>query len=183
MGMDVLAYTASPRTTPEARADDGYIIPNTGDPDGTIPVAWYSGTAPADLHAFLGQGLDHLVVALPLTPATTHLLGRDEFAVLARHGRRCFLSNISRGRIIDQPALVAALNGGLLRGAALDVADPEPLPPDDPLWDAQNAIVTPHISGVGVEYTARAFDVCYVNLERREAGRHLINEVDRRKGY
>lgn len=67
MGMDVIAYTASPRKTPESRKDDGYIVPGTGDPDGSFPSAWYSGTTKEEVHEFLRQEIDLLVVAVPLT--------------------------------------------------------------------------------------------------------------------
>ena len=67
MGMDVIAYTASPRKTPESRRDNGYIVPGTGDPDGTFPSAWYSGTSKEELHEFLKQGIDLLVIGVPLT--------------------------------------------------------------------------------------------------------------------
>jgi hypothetical protein len=67
MGMDVIAYTASPRKTPESKKDDGYIVPGTGDPDGSLPSAWYSGTDKEDLHNFLKQEIDLLVVGVPLT--------------------------------------------------------------------------------------------------------------------
>ena len=155
MGSDVFAYTATPRTTDEARADQGYVIPHTGDPDGTIPVAWYSGTSKEELHQFLGQNLDILIISLPLTPATTYLFGEEEFEMLSRN--KAFVTNISRGKILDQKALVKALNAGKLRGAALDVADPEPLPKDDPLWDAENVIITPHISALGSNYPGKSF--------------------------
>ena len=181
MGATILAYTASPRDTAAKRADQGYVVPHTGDADGTIPAAWYSGTSQAELHNFLSRDLDVLIVSLPLTPATTHLLGKAEFDLLSR--RRAFVVNISRGKILDQPALVEALNDGRLRGAAVDVTDPEPLPADDPLWDAKNAVVTPHISGIGTEYMERAFDVLMTNLARREQGKRMFNLVDRKRGY
>ena len=182
LGAHVLAYTATPRTTPSARADQGYYVPGTGDPDGSIPIAWYSGTSQADLHSFLAQDLDVLVMSLPLTPATTHLLGATEFDILAR-SRHAFVVNISRGKIFDQPALVDALNAEKLRGAALDVTDPEPLPKDDPLWDAKNIIITPHISGLSIKYGERAFDVLLTNLKRRENGEKMFNLIDRKRGY
>lgn len=73
MGMDVIAYTASPRTTPESKHDNGYIVPGTGDPDGSIPSAWYSGTSKEDVHEFLKQEIDLLVVSVPLTtPPRAH---------------------------------------------------------------------------------------------------------------
>ena len=67
MGMDVLAYTASPKPTPESRKDHGFIVPGTGDPDGAIPSAWYSGLDKASLHNFLKQDLDMLMIGVPLT--------------------------------------------------------------------------------------------------------------------
>jgi hypothetical protein len=67
MGMDVIAYTASPRLTPESKRDDGFIVPGTGDPEGEFPSAWYSGTDKESLHKFLGQDIDLLVLAVPLT--------------------------------------------------------------------------------------------------------------------
>lgn len=181
LGMQVLAYTASPRDTPESRRDKGYFVPGTGDPDGTLPISWHHGTDKESLRKFLAQDLDHVVVSLPLTPATTHLLGAEEFAVLSK--KKPFLTNISRGKIIDQDALIAALKTGQLSGAALDVADPEPLPADHPLWDAPNVQISPHVSGLGKEYFARALDVLKVNLGRFERGEPLINEFKRRRGY
>jgi phosphoglycerate dehydrogenase-like enzyme len=186
LGSHIHAYTASPRSTPHSRHDTGYIVPGTGDPLGTFPTAWYSGTAPADLHAFLRSGLDLLVVCLPLTPATLHILGKAEFDMLAS---ACpteggpYVANISRGKILDQPALVAALNAGTLAGAMLDVADPEPLPKEDELWGAKNVVITPHVSGLGVEYTERAWEVVVGNLKRREKGEGLWNEIRRGRGY
>lgn len=188
MGMDVIAYTASPRETPESKKDPGFIVPGTGDPDGSIPSAWYSGMDKKSLHHFLSQDIDQLLVSVPLTKETTHFLGAEEFAILGK--RNAFVSNISRGQIVDQDALIAALEEGAkdgahggLRGAALDVSDPEPLPKDHPLWDAPNCILTPHISGLGTAYVDRAFQVLEVNMERMERGEGLINLVDRKRGY
>lgn len=120
--MSIHAYTLNPRTTPESRVDDAYVPHGLGDPDGSLPDRWFSGTTTADIHAFLDSGLDLLVVALPLTDLTRGLLGRDEFAILAK--RRTFLSNIARGAIVDTDALLEALHGEQLSGAALDVTDP-----------------------------------------------------------
>lgn len=194
MGMDVIAYTASPRTTPESKHDRGFIVPGTGDPDGSIPSAWYSGMDKESLHDFLKQDIDLLLISVPLTKETTHFIAEPELEILGK--RNAFISNISRGQIIKQPDLLTALKkykdndpldggdgGGGIRGAALDVTDPEPLPEDDPLWDAPNCIITPHISGLGSAYVDRAFQVLEVNLDRRENGEKLINVVDRKKGY
>ena len=197
MGMDVIAYTAGPRETPESRRDDGYIVPGTGDPDGSIPSAWYSGLDKDSLHQFLSQDIDWLVISVPLTPQTHHFISEAELQILGKSGKNAFLSNISRGRIIDQSALITSLRKyvdndplqggsggeGGIRGCALDVTDPEPLPPDHELWDAPNCIITPHISGLGSTYTKRALDVFRVNLEKWQKGEKLINQVDRKRGY
>lgn len=192
LGARIHAYTASPRPTPSSRADHGYFVPGTGDPDGSLPSAWYSGADKTSLRTFLASGLDALIVAVPLTPSTQHLFGADEFALLASAGgspkaqaagQKPFLINIARGAVLDQPALVTALNDGVLGGAALDVTDPEPLPKDDPLWDAKNVIITPHVSSMGIEYRDRAFDLFVTNWKRHERGEKMFNLVDRRKGY
>jgi phosphoglycerate dehydrogenase-like enzyme len=129
---------------------------------------------------------------LPLTPATEKLIGKEEFEILSEAcraktseggARGPYVANISRGKILDQGALVDALNEGVLGGAMLDVADPEPLPKEDPLWGARNVVITPHVSGLGVEYTGRAYDVLVGNLARRERGEELWNVVRRGRGY
>jgi phosphoglycerate dehydrogenase-like enzyme len=97
--------------------------------------------------------------------------------------RGTFIANIARGQVIDQPALVKALHDGLISGAALDVADPEPLPSDDPLWTAPNVLITPHVSGSTDVYADRAFEVLRENMRRDRSGRKLVNEVDRKRGY
>jgi phosphoglycerate dehydrogenase-like enzyme len=126
------------------------------------------------------------VICLPLTPSTTHLLGAPEFAMLSSACGTAggpYVANISRGKIVEQEALVAALNDGVLAGAMLDVADPEPLPEGDPLWEARNIVITPHVSSLGVEYMDRAYDVLEGNLRRRERGEGLWNVVRRGRGY
>lgn len=184
MGMDVLAYTASPRDTPSSRKDTGYIVPGTGDPDGIFPSAWYHGTSRSSIHTFLSQSLDLLVVAVPLTPSTTHFLSTAEFDVLAKSNPRgTYIANIARGQCIDQAALIEALKEGKISGAALDVTDPEPLPKDDPLWEAPNVLITPHVSGNTDVYAERAFEVLIENMGREKDGGKLINEVDRKRGY
>ena len=80
-------------------------------------------------------------------------------------------------------ALKKKSNEGGLRGAALDVTDPEPLPKDSELWDLENVSITPHVSGLGTLYAERSFAILEENLTRFEQGRGLINVVDREKGY
>lgn len=189
MGMDVIVYTANPRPTPDSKKDKGFVVPGTGDPDGTIPTAWFSGLDKSSLHDFLAQDIDHLLVSVPITAGTFHFIAAPEFAILGKHN--AFISNISRGKILQQDDLIAALKQGALNngkdgglsGAALDVTDPEPLPNDHPLWDAPNCIVTPHISSLNKAYTDRSFQVLEANLKRWEKGKELINLVDRKWGY
>ncbi|KAL4790470.1 hypothetical protein BDV19DRAFT_372244 [Aspergillus venezuelensis] len=187
LGLQVYAYTASPKTTPDSRRDPHYIIPGTGDPDGTLPESWHHGTSRSALHEFLSLGLDHIVVSLPLTPSTTYLLGSEEFTLLAAKSnpshKRPFLTNISRGKVLDQEALIASLEKGELSGAALDVADPEPLPENNPLWDAPNVQISPHVSALGEEYFVRSFDIVRENLERSRRGQGLLNAFKRGRGY
>lgn len=180
MGMEVLAYTATPKDTAEKRKDSGYIVPGTGDVDGTIPTEWYSGLDAASLHTFLRQDLDWLVVAVPLTAETRGFLSTPEFRVLRKP---LFLTNIARGPIVDHPALIAALKDGTLSGAALDVTDPEPLPVDSELWEMPNVTITPHVSGQGSAYVDRSFALIEINLGKREKGERLINVVRRERGY
>lgn len=184
LGAEIVAYTAGSRTTIESRRDDGYVIKGTGDPDGSLPVAWYSGTSKESLHTFLRAGLDCLVICLPLTHSTEQLLGKAEFEILKESNPRgCYMVNISRGKIIDQPALVDALNHGVLNGAALDVTNPEPLPKDDPLWTAKNVVISPHVSAITKEYMGRAYELLLTNIGRRDKGQEMFNIVHRKRGY
>ncbi|KFY19560.1 hypothetical protein V491_04361 [Pseudogymnoascus sp. VKM F-3775] len=186
MGMDIIAYTASPRTTPESKRDKGFIVPGTlGDRDGTLPIAWHSGTDKTSLHGFLSADLDYVLLAVPLTGSTRQILGAEEFEILGRNG--AYILNISRGESVDQDALIAALKKPLgeggLRGAALDVATPEPLPESSELWGLENVTITPHVSAWNGRYIERAIGVLEENLRRGAKGEELVNVVDRKKGY
>ncbi|KAJ5731563.1 D-isomer specific 2-hydroxyacid dehydrogenase NAD-binding [Penicillium malachiteum] len=187
LGMSVYAYTASPRPTPESRHDNGFIVPGTGDPEGTIPVSWHHGTGKEAIHEFLSLGLDHLVVSVPLTAQTTNLLGAEEFALLAKHStnpaKKPYVTNISRGKVLNQDDLIEALKSEQLGGAALDVTNPEPLPSDHPLWDTPNVQITPHISGSGREYIPRSLEIVRINIDRTKKGLPLINAYKRGNGY
>ncbi|KAM3500255.1 hypothetical protein MY10362_006559 [Beauveria mimosiformis] len=181
MGMLVHAYTLHPRRTPSSRRDDSYAPPGLGDPSGALPDCWFAGGSTAELHAFLGSGLDLLVVALPLTAKTRGLVAQAEFEVL--RANKTFVSNIGRGPIVDTDDLVDALARGVIRGAALDVTDPEPLPEDHPLWRAKNVIITPHVSGGSSKYMERVFEVLLANLTRFSNGERLMNLINRKEGY
>lgn len=128
----------------------------------------------SQLHAALARA-DAIVVAIALTPETTHLLGDAEFAACKRGA---LLVNVARGPVLDQAALARALASGQLGGAGIDVADPEPLPADDPLWDAPNLLFSPHFAGSGNERSVqRIADGVTGNLRRLMAGQPLEHVV------
>ncbi|KAI0430492.1 hypothetical protein F5Y09DRAFT_307638 [Xylaria sp. FL1042] len=182
MGMEVYAYTNRPRPTPESRRDHSWHPPGLGDPEGTLPTRWFSGTTPAELGEFLSSGLDLLVVAVPLTPETRGMLGATQFKLLA--GKKTYVSNIGRGPTIVTDDLIIALDEGWIGGAALDVTDPEPLPRDHALWGKKNVIITPHVSGHTSSYFNRLLAILDVNLERLSEGRsEFLNRVSRKRGY
>ena len=121
-----------------------------------------------------------LVLAAPLTDATRGLLGAAE---LARMRRDAIVVNLGRGALIDQQALIEALQAGTIAGAALDVFEREPLDAASPLWGMSNVIVTPHVSGFGPRYWERASELFARNLRAFLDGRPLENVVDKRAGY
>lgn len=186
LGMDVVAFTATAKDTPESRRLNTYTIPGTGDVEGMLPRAWFSGTDKPALHRFLSQGLDVLLIAVPLSQKTRYLIGREEFEVLAAHSPSGsggpFISNLARGDVIVQDELIEALEQGKVQAAALDVADPEPLPSESRLWDAKNCLVTPHVSGINAEYFKHVLDILSINLRKGE-GEKLVNLLERGRGY
>jgi phosphoglycerate dehydrogenase-like enzyme len=92
--------------------------------------------------------------------------------------------NISRAPVLDHDALADKLRRGELAGAVLDVVAPEPLPPESPLWDTPNLIITPHIScDDGERYVDLSLDLWFTNLDRFLKGRPLYSRVDPRRGY
>jgi phosphoglycerate dehydrogenase-like enzyme len=136
--------------------------------------------APGDLHKVLEQA-DIVLVTAALTSATRHLFGRREFAAMKRTAG---FINMTRGGVVDAEALVEALRQGTLSGALIDVASPEPLPSDSPLWDAPNLIITPHVlSDDDEEYVPRTLDIFFDNVRRYFAGRPLWNRVDLEREY
>ncbi len=123
---------------------------------------------------------DHVVLSLPLTDATEHLIGREE---LRQMRRSAYLYNVGRGGLIDQEALIAALREGRIAGAALDVTEPEPLPPDSPLWDLPNVIITGHSAANTPLLWERGIELVADNARRFLAGEELRNVVDTKAGY
>lgn len=130
-----------------------------------------------EFHAFLGE-CDFVVIVLPLTAETRGLFDDAAFAAM-RDG--AYLINVGRGPIVQERALIGALESGKLAGATLDVFDVEPLPADHPFWSMPNVIVTPHMSGPSVpEEVVPPF---LENIERFLAGRPLLRQVDLNRGY
>ncbi len=123
---------------------------------------------------------DHLCLTVPLTTATRHLIDARR---LARMRPGAFLYNVSRGAVVDEAALVAALRAGKLAGAGLDVFEEEPLPAASPLWDLENVILTPHVAGVTPRYYQRAAALFADNLERFLESRPLANRFESGRGY
>src|SRR5262249_10852683 len=132
--------------------------------------------------AYLGLRLMRLIFRS--SKQTTHFLSGAEFALLhASNPSGTYIANIARGAVIDQSALITALEQKQVSGAALDVTDPEPPTENDPLWDAPNVLITPHVSGVTTLVGERCFQVTRENLRRLRDGKKLVNLVDRKKGY
>ncbi|MDD6315540.1 MAG: D-2-hydroxyacid dehydrogenase [Clostridia bacterium] len=128
------------------------------------------------------QGADVVALCVPGTEATTHLIDAHRLSLM-KDG--AYLVNVGRGWAVDQPALIAALEAGKLRGAALDVVVPEPLPADDPLWNAPNILITPHVSGnMTLDITReKVVDMFCENIAHYAKGEKLRNLVDRKAGY
>lgn len=141
-----------------------------------IPEALYR---PEQLPEVLSKS-DHVCITLPYTRETHHLFDAD---MLAHMKASAYLYNVSRGKIVDEQALIAALKKGKLRGAGLDVFETEPLSADSLLWKMENVMITPHVAGFTPHYFARAAALLADNLERFIEGRRLKNLYDPRRGY
>lgn len=128
---------------------------------------------PGQLDALLPQA-DWLVIACPLTDETRGLITAERLQRLPAGAR---VVNVARGEIVDEPALIAALQSGHLAGAYLDVFAQEPLPESSPLWEMPNVLVTPHNSAAAAGNDGRVYDMFVGNLRRWLRGEPLLNEV------
>ncbi|HUS16186.1 MAG TPA: D-2-hydroxyacid dehydrogenase [Chloroflexia bacterium] len=153
------------------------VLRNTPQPAPEPPVERFY--RPDELHELLAAS-DYVLLAAPNTPATHHLI---DAAALAAMRPGAVLINIARGGLVDEPALIAALQGGQIKGAALDVFAQEPLPADSPLWGMPNVLITPHLAGANPHYNRRATELFCENLRRYLAGAPLQNLVDPARGY
>jgi phosphoglycerate dehydrogenase-like enzyme len=123
---------------------------------------------------------DIVSICAPLTDETHGMFDDDAFR---RMKPSALLINVTRGKIVDEPSLLRALEGGLIGGAGLDVTPEEPLPQDNPLWDMPNVIVTPHVAGGSPHRDDRTVGLFCDNLERFLVGKPFLSVIDKRKGY
>lgn len=149
-----------------------------------------AGVDPAALHVDALYGLDelhealrgagHLVLSVPHTPETDGMIGTDELALLAPGA---IIVNVARGAVVDESALIDALESGNLGGAALDVFQEEPLPADSPFWAMPNVLVCAHSAGTSDRENERITDLFCNNLRRYLAGEPLLNVLDTARMY
>jgi phosphoglycerate dehydrogenase-like enzyme len=132
-----------------------------------------------ELHSVLGQS-DVVMVTAPYTPETHHLIDEQAFNAIKRGA---YLIVVSRGGIVDENALVAALADGRVAGAGLDVLEQEPLPETSPLWGLPNVIITPHLAGSSDQKERRCVEILVDNLNRYRRGEPLNNVVDKKLGF
>jgi phosphoglycerate dehydrogenase-like enzyme len=123
---------------------------------------------------------DFVVLSLPFTSETNRLIGEKELRTMKP---TAYLINIARGNIVDEEALIRALDERWIAGAGLDVFATEPLPVDSRLWEFTNVIFSPHIAGGMEDYNIRATELFCDNLRRYLSGKNLFNVIDKKKGY
>lgn len=126
------------------------------------------------LPSLVGQA-DYIVLNCPLTPETEKLI---DASILASMKPSAYLINMARGRVVDEAALIAALQAGTIAGAGLDTTAEEPLAPDSPLWGMENVIITPHTAGETRKYEENVIDILLENLDRMWRGEEtLVNQI------
>src|SRR3990170_265830 len=123
---------------------------------------------------------DFVALTLPLTEKTFHLIGEKE---LSQMKSTAYIINTSRGKIIDEKALIDALENKRIAGAGLDVFEEEPLSPNSRLYDLENVIITPHVAGTMTDYFQKVAQIFNENLKRYLSGKKIINLVDKKLGY
>jgi phosphoglycerate dehydrogenase-like enzyme len=171
-----MTVLATKRDVMQPTDDDAYHEPGTGDPEGEIPRRIY----PPQAIGSMASECDFLVLTVPLTDETRQMV--DE-AVLKQMKKTAVLINVGRGAVVDEAALIEALQTRKIGGAALDVFEQEPLLPESPLWKLDNVIITPHISGNTALYNPKAAALFKENLERYVENEPLVNRVQRERGY
>jgi phosphoglycerate dehydrogenase-like enzyme len=156
--------------------DEGYILEGLGDPKAEIVERLY----PPQAIASMASLCDFLVITAPLTKETRGIVGEK---VLGMMKPRSFLIDISNGGVVDHGALVEALNGERIAGAALDVYPVEPIPESSPLWDMPNVLISPHVAGSSLQYYELAIDCFVDNMKRYLSEQPLLNLFKAERGY
>jgi phosphoglycerate dehydrogenase-like enzyme len=151
------------------------VDPETVDVPSCVESCWRMDR----FHHLLGQS-DVVAICAPLTPETEGLFDHEAFNHMQSHA---LLINVTRGKIVDDHALIEALRSKSIAGAGLDVTPVEPLPPDHPLWNMENVVITPHTAGASPERNRRTVDLFCENLRRYRAGQPLLDVIDKAKGY
>jgi len=159
-GMQVIATRRAAKTMTKTR-----------NVDMLLPSSW--------LPKLLSQS-DFVVITLPLTDETRNMFSDAQFRLMKESA---YIINIGRGPIIDEPALIRALDENQIAGAGLDVFSQEPLPAISPLWEMPNVIMTPHVSGGQEDYEKEANKIFCANLRRFLEGKRLMNVVNKKTGY
>jgi phosphoglycerate dehydrogenase-like enzyme len=134
---------------------------------------------PGALNEVLARS-DYVVIAAPVTSATQHVINRER---LGQVKSDAYLINVSRGVLIDEAALIETLRERRIAGAALDVFQHEPLPPESPLWTLDNVLITPHTAGLTSRMWERHYALFSENLRRYLAGQAMLGLVDKSRGY
>lgn len=135
---------------------------------------------PADRLSELLAAADVVILAVPLTDQTRGFIGQRQFDQMKPGA---LLVNVARGEVVVERDLVAALRSGRLAGAGLDVAEVEPLPPDSPLWELENVIITPHVGAQSARRIDNTTELVCENLRRYLGGRPLLHLVDKQLGF
>jgi len=152
-------------------------------PESTI-VSGYEGLVdqllPNDQLERLLKEADIVISTLPLSESNEKLLSDAQFSMMKKDS---YFINVGRGSVVDEPALIRHIQNGHLKGVGMDVADPEPIATDSPLWEAPHVIITPHIGAQSLYRVPRTIDLFCENFRRFQSGQTLINLVDKPLGY
>jgi phosphoglycerate dehydrogenase-like enzyme len=156
-----------------AKAFDMRVVATRRNPASGVAAGVDAVAGNDRLHKLLAEA-DVVAITCPLTPETEKLI---DAAALAAMRPTAHLINVARGRIVDEPALIRALEEGRIAAAGLDVTVEEPLPQDSPLWAMPNVLITPHVAGETQAYEDGVIDILLQNLERLRRGEPLVNQV------
>jgi phosphoglycerate dehydrogenase-like enzyme len=177
--MLILGYGAIGEKTAQAAHGFGMKVIGLRRRDVSLVEGGVRIESASKLRQLLGE-TDILVNILPFTEDTQNFVGKEEFALMKKSA---LYVSVGRGQTTDQDALIEALKAKRIAAALLDVTSPEPLPPESPLWDMENVIITSHYAGQHPDYDALAMEITLENLGHYIRGEALRNEVDKNSGY